>query len=384
MAYQIIKKMDFKINPSDLILVEKGAILAKNNEDTRYVQLKLKNNSQEILNKVTITILLLDEAGNEFGKQSYVYESLFVPKGESFGTKIAIPLVRTDVNAVKVIVEDNFEYVKIKPGGIEKNEKKGLEIKNIIFSVIGLVTSVIMLLILLNPEFSNLYCLFGYLFNWGTGFTALSIYSIVALALCRNLQYEQNIIWLIVVVVYTILQFLINTGAGIIGAIGLQYTVMISIFTNMLIYILAFSLIFRSNQKRYLFAIIVNGCWTLFFELTVVYQIKGYKEITEHLYFTVTSLGIILTIIYITFNVIKIFKTYKNSMYIFIGTCTVFVVLSILSSILLADRWYFGGISSEQVRVLLLYHLIPMETIAFGITSIFEMNIKFLNRQRSK
>ena len=91
MGYEVKKVIEFGRENTKPVGLLKGAILLKDGTE-QVLQLKLRNNGKDILNRVTVKITCIGKDGQTRGVQSYTYEKKFVTSGAEFGTDVAIPL----------------------------------------------------------------------------------------------------------------------------------------------------------------------------------------------------------------------------------------------------------------------------------------------------
>ena len=101
MSYRVLKVFDINQAKRKPIGGVKGAVL-EDDEGKKFLQLKIKNNSPNFLDRVPILIDCYDSEGVYLGTQGYTYENIFVRKGDMFGTGEAIPLAFPDVGLVSI------------------------------------------------------------------------------------------------------------------------------------------------------------------------------------------------------------------------------------------------------------------------------------------
>ena len=89
MGYEVKKVIEFGRENTKPVGLLKGAILLKDGAE-QVLQLKLRNNGKDILNRVTAKIICIGKDGQVIGIQSYTYEKVFVTSGTEFGVDVAI------------------------------------------------------------------------------------------------------------------------------------------------------------------------------------------------------------------------------------------------------------------------------------------------------
>jgi len=375
MAYRIINKFDQSYSPDDLVFIEKGALLKKDNEDTKYLQLKLKNNSKEILSKVSITILLFDESGNQLNTQTYEYKDMFVPDGENFGIKTAIPLNREDVCSVKVLIDNNLQYVGSKA---DKKHKKTLMGSDDFLHCIILFVIVTTLFLQINKmeyAFLLLYSRFGMRFL-EVGFAALITYPIISLMLCSKSEYKKNLIWLFMNLIGLTTQVLLRIAEPD------YYTIVtIDIISNIVIFGFAIILILQSKSKDYLMIIVPYGFSCLYLVLTniLIHNSDNYLDVYQYC----KVLLFILSIITI-FVICYILRKLKHNK-ILMGIFGIFSIMAVIFSRVYSQEIVGYGGEHSELYPNLLYNFIQYEMIGFSLVLILEwFKDKYLIRKRSR
>lgn len=121
MGYEVKKVIEFGRENTKPVGLLKGAILLKDGTE-QVLQLKLRNNGKDILNRVTVKITCICKDGQTRGVQSYTYEKIFVTSGAEFGTDVAIPLKYKSVESVSVEIEKDIEKLKVSSKNISKKE----------------------------------------------------------------------------------------------------------------------------------------------------------------------------------------------------------------------------------------------------------------------
>lgn len=119
MGYEVKKVIEFGRDNTKPVELLKGAILLKDGME-QVLQLKLRNNGNDILNRVTVKITCIGKEGQAVGVQSYTYEKIFVTVGTEFGTDVAIPLKYKNVESVSVEIEKDIEKLKVSSKNISK------------------------------------------------------------------------------------------------------------------------------------------------------------------------------------------------------------------------------------------------------------------------
>jgi len=119
MGYEVKKVIEFGRENTKPVGLLKGAILLKDGTE-QVLQLKLRNNGNDILNRVTVKITCIGKEGQAVGVQSYTYEKIFVTVGTEFGTDVAIPLKYKNVESVSVEIEKDIEKLKVSSKNISK------------------------------------------------------------------------------------------------------------------------------------------------------------------------------------------------------------------------------------------------------------------------
>lgn len=372
MAYRIINKFEQSYGTDDLVFVEKGALLKKDNEDTTYLQLKLKNNSKEILSNVSITILLFDEAENQLGEQHYEYKEMLIPGGENFGANTAIPLIREDVSSVKILIENNLQYI-----GNNADKKRGkmlMESDNLFHLIIlSVIVSTLFL------QFKNQELIFyprygGYYLE--VGFVALIIYPIVSFVLCSKLEYRKNLIWSFVSLIGLVIQILLRTY---LYSLSFYECIAIDIISNIVIFVLAGILMLQSKTKNHLIIIAANGFLYVYLMITnITILIKDGGALQDELQQRKISL-FVLSVITILISC-YILKKLKNNK---ILTCVFFVISMSLAIIFNRP---FSEVSAELYHYqYLLCNLIYYETIGFSFVLMLDWTKdKYPIRKRSR
>lgn len=121
MGYEVKKVIEFGRENTKPVGLLKGAILLK--DGTKQVlQLKLRNNGKDVLNRVTVKITCIGKDGQAVGEQIYIYEKLFVTAGTEFGTDVAIPLKYKNVESVSVEIEKDLGKLKVSSKNISKKD----------------------------------------------------------------------------------------------------------------------------------------------------------------------------------------------------------------------------------------------------------------------
>nr|WP_298546158.1 hypothetical protein [uncultured Lachnoclostridium sp.] len=137
MGYEVKKVIEFGRENTKPVGLLKGAILLKDGTE-QVLQLKLRNNGKDVLNRVTVKITCIGKDGQAVGVQSYTYEKLFVVCGEEFGSNIPIMLQYSDVEQVEVKIEDDYRNLKVSSKSIQKQPPKSSY--NIFVCVVSMVT----------------------------------------------------------------------------------------------------------------------------------------------------------------------------------------------------------------------------------------------------
>ena len=112
MGYEVKKVIEFGRENTKPVGLLKGAILLKDGTE-QVLQLKLRNNGKDILNRVTVKITCIGKDGQAIGEQNYTYEKIFITSGTEFGTDVAIPLKYENVESVVVETEIDLERIKV-------------------------------------------------------------------------------------------------------------------------------------------------------------------------------------------------------------------------------------------------------------------------------
>ena len=142
MGYEVKKVIEFGRENTKPVGLLKGAILLKDGTE-QVLQLKLRNNGKDILNRVTVKITCIGKDGQTRGVQSYTYEKLFVACGEEFGSNIPITLQYSDVEQVDVKIEDDYRNLKVSSRSIQKQPpKSSYNISVCIVSVVTLLAGI--------------------------------------------------------------------------------------------------------------------------------------------------------------------------------------------------------------------------------------------------
>lgn len=370
MAYRIINKFDQSYSPDDLVFIEKGALLKKDNEDTKYLQLKFKNNSKEILSNVSITILLFDEAENQLGEQYYEYKGMFVPGGENFGVKTAIPLIQAEVYSVKILI-NNSQYI-----GIKDNIKhKDMSIGGVDFRHLIILSVIVATLFLqFNNQELAFYSRFrGYCLE--VGFVALIIYPIVSFVLCSKLEYGKNLIWSFVSLIGLVIQIMLRTY---IFSFSFYEGIAIDIISNIVIFGLAGILMFQSKTKKHLIIIVANEFLYLYLVIINIIREKGEYTFQDDFQGRMILL-FVLSVITILINCYILKKIKHNK----ILTC-IFLVISISLAIIF-NRPYTEDTAVSYRYQYLLCNFIYYETIGFSFVLMLDwIKDKYPIRKRSK
>lgn len=123
MSYEVKRVIEFGQENRKPVGLLKGAVLLKDGTEP-VLQLKLRNNGKDILNRLSVKITCLGKDGQVKGVQRYTYEKIFVTSGMEFGTDVAIPLKDKDVEQVEVEVEDDCQSLKVSSRSIQKPKPK--------------------------------------------------------------------------------------------------------------------------------------------------------------------------------------------------------------------------------------------------------------------
>lgn len=115
--------LSFQNEQTKTVTILKGALLEDNSLE-RYLQLKLKNVSKEIINKVSIEIECYNGAGEVVGTKSYAYQNLFVTEGTEFGEQIPIALDSKEIQNVSVVISNVGYFQAVTKAKSGKNENK--------------------------------------------------------------------------------------------------------------------------------------------------------------------------------------------------------------------------------------------------------------------
>ncbi len=156
MGYEVKKVIEFGRENTKPVGLLKGAILLKDGTE-QVLQLKLRNNGKDILNRVTVKITCIGKEGQAVGEQIYIYEKLFVTCGEEFGSNIPIMLQYSDVEQVEVKIEDDYRNLKVSSKSIQKQQKNPYNILVCIVSIVTLFAGIYSTCSMFNMEFATGY-----------------------------------------------------------------------------------------------------------------------------------------------------------------------------------------------------------------------------------
>lgn len=156
MEYEVKKVIEFGRENTKPVGLLKGAILLKDGTE-QVLQLKLRNNGKDILNRVTVKITCIGKDGQTRGVQSYTYEKLFVACGEEFGSNIPITLQYSDVEQVDVKIEDDYRNLKVSSRSIQKQQKNPYNILVCIVSIVTLLAGIYSTCSMFNADFAFWY-----------------------------------------------------------------------------------------------------------------------------------------------------------------------------------------------------------------------------------
>ena len=122
MGYEAKKVIEFGRENTKPVGVVKGALLLKDGKEL-VLQLKLRNNGKDILNRVTVKITCMGKDGQIKGVQNYTYERLFVECGEEFGSNVPIMLQYNDVEHAEIEIEDDYRNLKVSSKSVQRQQK---------------------------------------------------------------------------------------------------------------------------------------------------------------------------------------------------------------------------------------------------------------------
>ena len=164
MGYEILQTFQFGREKEIPVGVEKAAILLRDGME-KVLQLKLKNNSNEILNELAVKITCFNDKGEGIGEQTYTYKDLFAIPGGTFGTNVPIPLMKMETETVAIeIIKKQSDRTIITRNRIRTGASLGTTAYNMI---VCLVYGVVMILAFVElftlPMFSSTTFLFPYL-----------------------------------------------------------------------------------------------------------------------------------------------------------------------------------------------------------------------------
>lgn len=257
MGYQTQKILEFDKGNNTPIGLMRGAILL-NSEKEKVLQLKMRNNSKNIIDETTVKVLCKNEEGQLLGTQLFTYSNLFILSGQEFGSNVPIFLKYADTEQVTIEIEESFTEIEINNN--KKNKNEFLFDSNENFKIISIgyniIVGIISLWVIIYPTIGKLFFPSHHLLACSYLFFP---YSTIQVALSRKKAYKAalafNILFFVGIPI-----LIVSSGAGseYPGNIGI-YTicwislVLVTIWTkrwsDLLISILAF-VIFIIQQIR--------------------------------------------------------------------------------------------------------------------------------------
>ena len=261
MGYEVKKVIEFGRENTKPVGLLKGAILLKDGTE-QVLQLKLRNNGKDILNRVTVKITCIGKDGQAIGEQNYTYEKIFITSGTEFGTDVAIPLKYENVESVVVETEIDLERIKVSSKNISKKEwtptwfPKIYNVLVIPFSIFFLIYHTIVLInwkFLINEKISLSPWIIGggygtsvQLFFAVLSTTAIYLYPMTQLLLNKN---QANYRKLLISNLAQILMVLILMTAGLFDVLGLSEEYYLC-FAGCLILVLIHTAIIENNRNK--------------------------------------------------------------------------------------------------------------------------------------
>lgn len=257
MKYQTQKILDFSEENTSLICLLRGAILLKDGKE-KVLQLKLRNDSKNIVEEVTLQITCKNEEGQLLGTQLFTYSNLFILSGQEFGSNVPIFLKYADTEQVSIEIEESFNEIEINNN--KKNKNEFLFDSNENFKIISIgnniIVGIISLWVIIYPTIGKLFFSSHHLLACSYLFFP---YSTIQVALSRKKAYKAalafNILFFLGIPILIVSS---RAGSDYPGNIGI-YTicwislVLVTIWTkrwsDLLISILAF-VIFIIQQIR--------------------------------------------------------------------------------------------------------------------------------------
>lgn len=141
MGYEIQKVFELNRINEKPIGIHKYAILLKDDKN-KVLQLKMQNNSKQIIKNVAILIKCYDKKNNLIENQKFIYNNLFVPSGEIFGDDVAIMLNSAETESVEIEFEKSLDYFENTSQKIKKKNSTKI-------SIIILIAAIILVLLII-------------------------------------------------------------------------------------------------------------------------------------------------------------------------------------------------------------------------------------------
>ena len=282
MGYEVKKVIEFGRENTKPVGLLKGAILLKDGAE-QVLQLKLRNNGKDILNRVTVKITCIGKDGQAIGEQNYTYEKIFITSGTEFGTDVAIPLKYKNVETVAVEIEKDLEKLKVSSENISKKEwnptwfPKIYNVLVILFSMLFLIYHTIVLInwkLLINERISYTPWIID---GWGStsqlmlavlSTTVIYLYPMTQLLLNKN---QANYRKLLISNFVQILMVIFITNELLYDVLGFDRGYYLC-FAGCLIMVLIHTVIIENNRNKILLLLI--GLTVLL--ITFCYREEGY------------------------------------------------------------------------------------------------------------
>lgn len=306
MSYEVKRVIEFGQENRKPVGLLKGAVLLKDGTEP-VLQLKLRNNGKDILNRLSVKITCLGKDGQVKGVQSYTYEKIFVTSGMEFGTDVAIPLNYKDIESVSVEIEKDLEALRVSSKESLKKQwnpawfPKTYNISIALLAILFLMYHIIVLISwnrLIKGQINYSPWIFGS--NYGRTVqiisaifltTAIYLYPMTQILLNKNrIDYQKLLLSNILQILVVVLSVLCG---GIAGILAQYYLYLIGSITIILVH----TVMIEDIRNRMCFllvgAVMILITFIFFYGL---FALDSVIIICEYLKLSVNIIGVIMII----------------------------------------------------------------------------------------